>query len=253
MISLDIDTSELSAEFSLTQHEVNQMLEYTVEEISAQFARKWETEAKSVLKSTRSIYVNSIQVKKRGQFSAAVFLNPASWLANALEMGMSSFDMKAGFLGSSKIKYTKKGNPYLTIPFRFASSSALGESSAFAGVMPQVIHTTTKSLPPGGRLKMSNIPSQYHIPKSAALRSQVKSGNFAKVTASTKMTSIYQGMQRTNGGYVNFRRVSLNSQDQSWIHPGFVKLDLANKALSKMDVPQEVDVAIDNYLSGIGF
>ena len=246
MINLDIDTSDLSAEFELSRTDVDNMLQYTVEEVAASFARQWEIEAKSVLNQSRNEYVNSIQVTKRNKFTAVVYLNPASWLANAIEMGTSEFDMKKGFLKSNKIKYTSKGKPYLTIPFRFGTPQAIGDSSAFSGIMPTQIYSQVKKQAPKAALKLSSIPQQFHIPKSAALRKQTKSGNFANITKKTEMTSIYEGMRKTQGGYVTFRRVSLNSDPSSWIHPGFQKKDLAGTALGKLNVPQIVDISIDN-------
>jgi hypothetical protein len=49
-----------------------------------------------------------------------------------------------------------------------------------------------------------------------------------------------------------FRRVSLNSDADRFIHPGFEPRMLADKALNNMNVPQVVDVAIDNYLANLG-
>ena len=68
-----------------------------------------------------------------------------------------------------------------------------------------------------------------------------------------KTTSIYEGLKKQGGGYVMFRRVSLNSSPDAFNHPGFDARNFANKALSQMDVPQTVDIAIDTYLSNLGF
>jgi len=253
VIDLNIDTSELSAEFNLTKQEVDGLLTYSVDEVSAQFAQQWATEVKSSLASTRSQYINAIIISKRDQFTNVVYLNPASWLANAIEMGASAFDMKKGLLASKKVKYTKKGKPYITVPFRFATPDAIGENGAFSGVMPQAVYKSVKNQAPKQSLSLNSIPSQYQIPKNIGIRKQVKSGNFKNLTAKTKMTSIYEGMQKSKGGYVTFRRVSLSSDAQSWNHPGFEARDFAGTALNNLNIPQIVDVSIDSYLSQLGF
>lgn len=253
MINLQIDTADLADEFSLSNEEVKSMLQYTVEEVGSAFARSWEIEAKNGLKSTRSQYVNAIQIRKIDRLTCAVYLNPAAWLANAIEMGKSSFDMKKGLLASKKVKYTSKGKPYITIPFRFGVPSSMGENAAFAGVMPQEVYAVAKNLQPKKQVQLSQIPGQYQIPKNIGLRRQVKSGNFDNITKRTKMTSIYEGMTKSNSGYVTFRRVSLNSDSDSWIHPGFQARDFAGKALAELNVPQVVDISIDDFLNKLGF
>lgn len=255
MIDLSIDTMDLSQEFNMTKDDVDGMTEFVVDEVTTAFAREWDNQAKSDLNSTREQYRNAIQVTKRGRFTGVVYLNPAVWIANALEMGASSFDMKTGFLNSSKVKYTSKGKPYLTIPFRFATSGSIGESSAFAGVMPTTISNTVQKMKPKERLGIDKIPSKYHMPQSATLRRKLKSKGFQQLKSNTEVTSIYEGLQRNQrgSGYVMFRRVSLNSDADRFIHPGFEPRKLADRALGKMNVPQTVDVALDTYLSNLGF
>jgi len=253
MINLDIDTSAMVQEFNLSQKEVDGLLQHAVEDIAAEFASVWENVANSTLNQSRVQYANAIQVAKRGQFTAVVYLNPAAWLPNAIEMGHSSFDIKKGLLNSKKVKYTTKGKPYITVPFRFGVPSTIGDSEAFSGIMPTSIHNEVKRQAPGESLKMANIPSQYHIPKSIALRKQVKSGIFTDAIKRSEKTSIYKGMVKTEGGYVTFRRVSLASDSDRWIHPGFSAANLAGQALSKLNIPQQVDISIDNYLNELGF
>ena len=51
---------------------------------------------------------------------------------------------------------------------------------------------------------------------------------------------------------MSFRRISDNSDTNSWQHPGFVAKNLKDKALDRVDIGQEVDKIIDNYLASIG-
>lgn len=264
MIDIAIDTRELAAEFNLSREDVNDLLELTVQRVTATYARLWEGEAKRTLKQSRSQYIRAIQIDTRGRFTGVAYLNPQSWLANAVEVGQDPFDMKPGFMSSSKVKTTKKGIKYLTIPFRFATPGMLGESEVFSGVMPSeilpAIHAQEKESAQDGAprgLQMDKIPREYHIPKSASLRAKMKQldGGFSKMKRGTPATSIYEGLQRaaSGSGYVNFRRVSELSDPLRFLHPGIKAANLSQSALDLLDVPNEVDLAIDMFLSQKGF
>lgn len=253
MIDFQVDTNDLSAEFSLSRQEVDQLLELTVDNVAEQFGRLWTEEAKNGLHSSREQYVTNIFAEKRDRFTSVVYLNPAAWLPNAIEMGASEFDMKSGLLMSDKVKYDKDGDPYITVPFRHATPNALGENGAFSNKMTSDIYKSAKKLTGKQSLPLTSIDSKHHIPKNIGLRKEVKNNNFKNITKDTPMTSIYEGMQKRKGGYVTFRRVSLRSDADRWIHPGFEKRDFMNKAVQRLDVANIVDRSIDDYLSQLGF
>ena len=138
----------------------------------------------------------------------------------------------------------------------------------FSGILPEPIYAKVKgsqsrlSSPGGGTrggkgLKASEIPSQYATPKTRAMI-VTKNKTFE---AYKHKHSIYEGIQKASktyqsakqSGYVTFRRVSSNSDKNSWIHKGFQARRLAEKAMSQMNVPFEVDRLTDNYLASLGF
>lgn len=255
-----MDIGGLEEEFALSQEQVDDLVGYTVEEVTTEVARFWADEVKQNLVQAKQQYLNALGVEKINKSTSVVFLNPAPWLPNALEKGYNPFDMKSGFLASNKVKYTKKGEPYMTIPFRFGTPEAIGESTAFAGIMPKVIHgTILRNVKSGDStpLRLGDIPKQFQIPKSASLRKALKSDRFRKLEVGTEMTSIYEGLTQGAGGsgYVNFRRVSLSSQADSWNHPGFEARNFAQKASARVEpmIPSIVDTSIDEYLSSQGF
>jgi len=251
MIDIDIDTQGLSNDLGLVKSEIDNLMQYTIEQLTAEFAYSWGMEAKKSLKATRKEYQDAILIGSRGRFTGVAYLNPAAWLPNALEVGLSAFDMKQGFLKSPKVKLNKKGEPFLTIPFRFASSGSVGESSAFSGILPPEIERSARASGRNG-LQLKNISSKHQIPKSASLRKKMDSVTFKKMESNQK-TSIYQGLKKTKGGFVNFRRVSLNSVKHSWNHPGFEARNFAQKALPKLDIEGIVGDAIDQFLENIGY
>jgi hypothetical protein len=187
-----------------------------------------------------------------------------------LENGVGAFDMKQGMMKSAKVKYTKTGGWYMTIPFRFATSDAIGENESFSSVMPQEIYDLVKNFSPqktqiGGNsksaesLKSGDIPNQFIAPKS---RNSVINETLNKTfDAYTHKSSIYEGMQKSSktyeGGqgssYNSFRRVSGNSDPMSWIHSGIQRYNLSQQAIENTDVDLIIDNTVDKLLSEMGF
>lgn len=251
--SFTIDTKELSAEFNLRQRQVDNLLSFAVKKVASDYQKLWEDEA-NVLGATRRQYKQSIRRESRGNASEAVYMNPTAWLPNALEIGFPAFDMKIGMLNSRKAKTGKDGKRYLIIPFRFGAPTSLAENEVFSGKLPSSIHEVAKST--GKPVKMNDIPSEYHIPQSAELRNAIKSldtESAKKAVEGQAMTSIYEGVQKRGGVYMNFRVVSDNSPSERFMHPGFEARELSDKALRKLDIPMSVDQSIDNFLSNLGF
>jgi len=258
MIPISIDMSGMADGFDLSQEDNEGLVAYTVREIAAAFAREWEQEAKNSLSGARDEYTRGIVLGDRGRFTATVSL--VGWLPNAIESGHSAFDMKDGFANSSKKKMKVGGMGwYLTIPFRFASAGALGESSVFSASLPPQVQAAAKKKDeqsplgaPRGLTK-GELPTQYQMPKSRK-RIQLESKVFEEYR---HKNSIYEGVKRdrkaTGSQYMSFRRVSDNSDDMSWIHPGFIAKNLGNRAMGHLDLQYELDKAFNDYMSGIGF
>jgi hypothetical protein len=266
MIPVLIDTRDVAAEFNLTREDVNAMVSSTIKSLTATFARNWDSVAKQSLGSTRQIYRSSIVVGEQGPFTGYVML--VNQLPNMIESGAAPFDMKVGFSQSSKRKSSKGGGWYLTVPFRMATPGSLGESEAFSSVMPQTVYAAVKSkqtqqtalggtTQQGRGLSASEIPSDYQIPKSRAMI-QAQDKVFEEYK---HKHSIYEGLRKgsktyqsaTQGQYVTFRRVSSNSDANSWINKGLQARNLAERALAMTNIPVEVDRSVDKFLQSLGF
>ena len=174
-----------------------------------------------------------------------------------IEEGVGAFDMKAGFERSSKKKLTKKGGWYLTIPFRWATPNAIGESSVFNARLPVSIHDAAKKLD-GVAIELGDIPAKYQVKK--ARPSITNLGLKETFNEYKHKTNIYQGVSRrrdTDGGstYMSFRRVSSNSDDMSWIHTGINAYNLADDAKATLDRNFEdvCGIAIDKALDHLGY
>lgn len=271
MINIQINTEDLTAEFSLTRKEVDDMMHATVQHITSRFYEKWITEAKNSLHRTRTEYIQSLIVVDEGRLKGSVILKGD--FPNMIEQGISAFDMKEGFAKSSKKTMKKDGKGwFLTIPFRYATPGAIGDSSVFTGVLPQSVYQAIKKKDAaqsqiglgvefGSGLKKQEIPAEYAVPKMRGEFSDVITKTKSSFGVYVNKTSLYEGLQKASktyqsgGGsqYVSFRRVSDKSDPSSWIHSGILARNLADKALTKLNIAQEVDLVTDNYLAALGF
>ncbi len=262
-IPIQIDLSELEKEFSFSEEQSNQFLQSVVSSVAAEFANQLQNEAQQNLKSTRNRYLRAIQTFSEAPGHASVVLSLKDPLVAMIEEGASSFDMKTGFLASPKVKTDKKGNKYLTIPFRWAASGSVGESEVFSFKMPEEIHTIVKkktfTIPVvGGGIKTASltvdeIPKQYQV--------QTKRQNIPGFDAYFHKGNIYEGISKykdettDQNVYKSFRRVSENSDQSAFIHPGIKAYNLFQNALNGMDINMEnnLERTVDTVLSQMGF
>ena len=278
--AIKIDLTELFNEFSsMSKIDGDEMASNIVKHIARRFYESWSATAQQELKSSRKEYVNSLQIINEDKTTTAIILRGK--LPNMIESGCSAFDMKEGFSKSLKKKITKDGGWYLTVPFRFAGAGSLGEDSGFAGVMPQEIYEEVKNFKAsktqdvlvdgeiksnnvwGDRLNMSkfDLADKYKADVRPAYTSLTNESINEKSEVEYKhKSSIYEGMIKSSKQYEKanqsmyntFRRVSSNSDKNSWINQGITAYNLAEKAMSGFDIERERDVAIDNELSRLG-
>lgn len=232
---INIDISDFVKFWHLTAEESDMFVYSVLDEIGTRFADQWRNEAGKVLKQTKQQYQRAIYIEKPDPYSLVVGL--AGWLPNAVEQGLEPFDMKPGFSGSSKKKYKSNGGWFLTIPFRFATPDALGESTVFANVMPGKVYEIAKTTLKNRRdsLKVTQLPEPFRL---KGVRPEVMNKETGQVfKAYEHKNSIYEGMKNMGGEkhsqYMTFRRVSDLSDPMAWIHTGIQPAGLLEKTLSQ--------------------
>jgi hypothetical protein len=255
-IEFNLDMSDVFAEFELLKSQRDRLLRTVLDAATNEFLKNWRAEASKNLKSTRRNYLTGIRVMSSGRFQNSVVL--MGKFNNMLEMGFSSFDMKKGFEKSSKAKISANGNWYLTIPFRWATPGAIGENSAFSGVMPQDIYNIVSKYKPtttsygkkvSSGMGLKDIPAQH-----AEAKSRAAVGGFGEYV---HKSSIYEGITKsektyenaTQSGYTSFRRVSKNSDKLAFIHKGVQAYDFASKAFRMTDFDTVTNNVTDKFLS----
>lgn len=263
-MNIDLNIDELIEELNLPTNTADAIVENAVEAVTVEIFRNWSLEATAKLNSTRQGYINGLEVLDKGNFSRIIRLN--GQFNNMLEKGCSAFDMKDGFRKSSKVKYTTKIGKggvithswYLTIPFRHGVPTTIGDNSAFSGILPQEVYDAVKVKKSNEGLKRSEIPSPYDLPKT---RRAIVVPNAKTIPAYQHKSSIYQGVSKRTGAYekvtqntyVSFRRVSENSDENSWMHKGLEAGNFLEKAINNTDVETIVENSIDKTLSNLGY
>jgi hypothetical protein len=243
---IQVDTNALVQDFLITRDQEAALLDFTAKEVTAQFASEWELMASSTLKSSRQQYISSIIVVDEGFAKGAVAL--IGKFPNMLEQGIEEFDIKEGLLNGPNAKTGANGARYNTVPYDQGTPGSLPENFN-GGIMPEPVHKVIKSKPAGKSLKQNEIPKPFEQPKVKVVvmpKSKV-------VTSYEHKSSIYEGLVKNKDSktgqntYGSFRRVSDNSEAQSWIHPGLEARGLADKALNEFDIPAQVGLAFDKW------
>jgi hypothetical protein len=238
-----IDISGTIEEFSLSSDEVSSLSRYILDSVSGEYMRNWETNIDGVLHQTKTNYKNAIYIEQPDDYSLILGMSPRKdKLALMLEEGATSFDIKAAMSKSSK-RHEKNGHWYITIPFRWATSEAIAESSIFAGKIPKAVERLVKMS--SSPIKQSNLPKGFDVIRTSSVGYTHQSSIYAGIGKS----DISSTNKEKRSGYWSFRRISDTSDPNSWIHPGFPPLKLMEKTLNELQIDAIVDRAIDEFLS----
>lgn len=248
MFNISFDISETVQEFSLQQVEVDSLSDYLLDRIVDEVMGKWEGLIDSSLNSTRDEYRRAMYTDRPDSKTAIIGLTAReSKLAMMIETGADAFDEKLGF-ENSKLRHEKKdGGWYLTIPFRHATSEAI-----MSMMVPDMNVSVLDFMKTGGMMEQSNLPEPFDEIQTH----QIKLNTGSLITYKHK-APIYEGMHRRDisstinekrGGYFTFRRVSDNSDPESWIHPGIQAKGLMEKAVEQSQLDLVVDNAVQDWL-----
>jgi hypothetical protein len=255
MLNIQVDLDSLSAEFLLTKKQNQELAKNIILSVTGTLKEKWQEIASNELGKTRDGYIRSLIIGDEGIYVG--FVKLLNQLPNMIEQGANAFDMKQGFSKSPKIKVKKDGGWYLTVPSTWATPSSIGELHSVK--MPEPIYKVMKTKKPNIPLKLNEIPSQY---RAKDIRPSIETKSGREIPEYKHKHSIYEGIVKKQiegkkGGashtqYLSFRRVSDKSDINSWTHPGFVARNFKDRALQMVDIWQELDKIIDDYLASIG-
>lgn len=268
IVPIEINTGDILSQFDLSKDQIDNMLDNVAKGLAVVYVSKLEQVVSQNLNSTRDRYLKALKVIDSGKLESTILLDYSKdKMVRMIEEGSPAFDMKQGLLNGPNAKLTKHGVKYNTIPFRWSTPGAVGESSLFSGKMPEEVYAAVKQKP-------LNIPT-----RGGGLRSQGLSVNSLSnsVQQVQKREAIYNGagevlfkeyehkysvfsgitkvQDATTGqsSYFSFRRVSENSDDSAFIHPGMTAKNMMQLAYNSMNIDEEVGNQIDNELIKLGY
>lgn len=262
IIDIRIDTNDLFSDILISKEEVDTYVDKVIKNISFAFMSQVEKEAQKTLHSTRNRYIQNLKFIDSGRMEGTVLLDyTKDLLIKMIEEGAQPFDMKQYFLKSAKVKHSKSGKPFLTIPFRFSTPDSIGESDVFQSKLPQDVYSIVKNKEQtipivGGGLrskgvKLDELPEQYQIKSSRPTIPGFESYEHK--------SSIYEGITKNQdpvtkqNTYTSFRRVSENSDPRSWIHTGIIAKNLFSQALQNFRQEEETTRSLDIVFESMGF
>lgn len=241
-IPIKIDLDDLIEEFELNPRQIENLASDLSNEVSNTFFAALKQRVNSTLKSAKGIYLKNLSIQTLDPLTKEIILS--GWLPNAIEEGVSPFDMKAGFQRAKNVKISSKGNWYVSIPFLHSGPNSSGE---IAKPLPkEVYEVVSKQKFP---LKENQIPESYRLRQIK----QIAGGGTYQ-----HKNSIYTGLKKneqSGSGYINFRRVGAVSDVNSFMYPGLQSRDFFGKALLDIEneIPILADKIIDDFLKNQGF
>ena len=232
MIPINIDLTPIFDMYSSISDRSEEFSSIVLNRMVDTYMFEWQNLVNSELGQTRNKYSNCMDVEFVDDTHAIIKLTPdESGLPLMIEDGASQFDEKEGFEKSPKRHEKEDGGWYLTVPLRHATSQAIGESMIFSGKMPVEIQKIAERVSPSAIMKQ-DLPQEYQ-----------KLG-INKTSGYIHQNPIYEGLHKrkisstqneNRNGYFTFRRVSDQSEDGSWQHPGFTAKKFMDRAAQSLE------------------
>lgn len=214
-LTVTVDLDKLGINDQLAPQVVN-AVQSSIQASLAIIRDRWQTEVQNKLNSARPLYLQGLQWDSvmfpydGDMFSGAVQLQGK--FPNMLETGFTAFDMKIGFSKSDRKIKKKDGGWYLTIPFRHSTPG----SFMYGQPMPKAVYKKASKLGAGETL---SFPGAGDVSWKGYQRKNKTYDGLQRIVKS------YQ--KATQSQYMTFRRVSDKSDPNSWWHPGYSGVKIA--------------------------
>lgn len=176
------------------------------------------TKAHQKLDSTYDEYMNSIAEEFEANGVLVIKINEKDWLANSLEQGVDQFDMKTRLKTSQKVKVSKKGNLYMSVPI---PQNKTGRDAK-----------TDKGAELQAKIRAALSSPKFATPKVTVRKDGTISVLEKVITSDPAASGLYRsrrygssdefrnGVQPKSSTFVLFRTMSNAPGSAQWIHPG---------------------------------
>lgn len=180
--------------------------------------QEFAAQARKNLKTSMEEYMAALDIKLLDTV-VVVDLDKTSWLANAVENGADSWNMKETHLNGPNVKYSKKGHKYTRIPlpvYKNKPSSGTDKAQTLQEKIQAALKDPSFSAPKISQNRDGSLMVvERLITTDPALKGMIRTSNFGS------SEDLYGAKRPRNMQYTLFRTISQNPTSLSqWIHPG---------------------------------
>lgn len=184
--------------------------------------------AKRNLDSTYEHYMDNVSVKMNN-YLLVVEINKDDWLANAVESGVSGFNLKETILSSPKARVSSKGFRYMSIPIGVKKGQKRGTEKG-QKYQEQIDKVLIK--PKFGLMKMSIMMNGNIVQSQKVLSADPMLQGLYRARQFESTEEFMSAKKRKGWQYVLFRTISENPMSKTgatWEHPGIKPAHILKK------------------------
>ncbi len=215
--------------------------------IAALIIDRVSAEANRTFKGMAPLYTDALDKSDSIKLTEdGVEVKLATPTAQAMESGAPAYDLKKALLSKAK-RFSKKGTPYVDVPFKHTTSGARGTTQLPAEIKQAITARARIQAEDGGAPQTTRLPMKTagkKFTRTLLQRRRFLPG-FGKVKQSVEhKRGLHDDLirQRTPGragsrssvSYSTVRRISAKSSPSSWWHPGFKGSGILRKTLPKL-------------------
>ncbi|UIS74630.1 hypothetical protein [Morganella phage Mecenats66] len=235
-LKINLDLGNNSVAGQIFDQNITPLLSQAVQAVGQQLMMEWQqgVYTAKLWEQERDQYAGSIDIKQINGLKLEVFTDYK--YASDIENGRPARDLKDNIDKSSKSRISKKGTPYLIIPFRHGipKTNKNPMSNNIYGIAKQMTPSTITALTSrqGGTGKM--VPQrvyQWGQRMAAGMSSKLKESHKSDPTAGMVRMDVSTGGQKRSS-YLTFRVMSKKSD--GWIVPPKPGMRLAETALEQV-------------------
>lgn len=208
-----------------------------------------ELDGAEPIKNPSPNLVRSIKIEQHGNFETEIYTE--SPYMTQIQNGQEKFDMKETHPYGQKSRVSKKGVPYLIVPFRWGTPNDKGGKRArFSNFMETDIHSLVKGKKKFGR-SLEN--GGWHYEKNFAgeevARAEYDWGD--RLEAGGNMNGLVAFPDAKGSTYFTFRIISAKSPRDSWIRKGVPANDVVG-ALERKYTPEVAEIVGEGLKADLG-
>lgn len=168
------------------------------------------------IKNPNSRLASSIHIRKINDFDLSIETD--SRYMERIQKGSPEFDMKGKYPYGNKSRVSKKGIPYLIIPFRWGTPNKSGGARAhFGNTIPLEVYKILQSRNFRRSRTTGNTHSEPNFRGEDVQRAEYDWGDRVKDDDAGNANGMVKMRSNTGSTYFTFRVISANSPQNAWV------------------------------------